>query len=159
MIAHSLQGTPPGTEGLLVRRLVREPLDIAVARDHPLAAQDRVSADDLVDWPWVGVPLGYPFDSVRLAVEEATGRAVDVRQRVRDNRLVEALVGAGDMVAVLPRFTAPAGDAVVLRPLAGVASGRHVVAVLRPDRARRRAVRRVLEVLEDVAEGFDPVAG
>ena len=159
VIAHSLQGTPPGTEGLLVRRLVREPLDIAVARDHPLAAQDRVSADDLVDWPWVGVPLGYPFDSVRLAVEEATGRAVDVRQRVRDNRLVEALVGAGDMVAVLPRFTAPAGDAVVLRPLAGVASGRHVVAVLRPDRARRRAVRRVLEVLEDVAEGFDPVAG
>ena len=52
---------------------------------------------------------------------------------------------------MLPRFTAPAGDEVVLRPLAGVSAGRHVCAILRADRAQRRAVRRVLEVLVEVA--------
>lgn len=151
VIAHSLEGVPPHSEDLVVRQLVREPLDIAVAPHHPLAARDRVTPHELVEWPWIGVPLGYPFDSVRLAVEAATGRRVDVRQRVRDNRLVEALVGASDHVAVLPRFTARAGDEVVLRPLAGVESGRHVFAILRADRAQRRAVRRALEALTTVA--------
>ncbi|GAA1920962.1 LysR family transcriptional regulator [Nocardioides hwasunensis] len=159
VVAHSAIRTPAHTEDTVVRHLVREPLDIAMAAGHPLAVLDRVTPDDLVDLPWVGVPLGYPFDSVRLAVEEATGRGVDVRQRVRDNRLAEALVGAGDHVAVLPRFTAPAGDDVVLRPLAGLASGRHVFAILRKDRAERRAVRRVLDALTSVAAEFAPAAG
>jgi DNA-binding transcriptional LysR family regulator len=150
VIAHSAHLTPPHAEGLVVQQLAREPLDIAMAADHPLAARASVTAEDLVEWPWIGVPLGYPFDSLRLAVEETTGRRVDVRQRVRDNRLVEALVGAGECVAILPRFTTRAGDEVVLRPLAGLASGRHVFAILRPDRAQRRAVRRVLDALTTV---------
>lgn len=155
VVAHSLHRTPPHVEGLVVQQLAREPLDIAMAVGHPLARHESVAPADLVDWPWIGVPLGYPFDTVRLAVEEATGRRVDVRQRVRDNRLVEALVATGGHVAVLPRFTAPRGDEVVLRPLAGIASGRHVLAILRPDRAQRRAVRRVLAALTAVAAGFD----
>lgn len=155
VIAHSAHRTPPHAEGLVVRQLAREPLDIAMAAGHPLAAGASVAPEDLVAWPWIGVPLGYPFDSVRLAVEEATGRRVDVRQRVRDNRLAEALVGAGECVAVLPRFTAPAGEEVVLRPLAGIGAGRHVFAILRPDRAQRRAVRRVLAALTTVGAGFD----
>ncbi|WP_207208691.1 LysR family transcriptional regulator [Nocardioides oleivorans] len=152
VIAHSAHLVPPHTEDLVVRQLAREPLDIAMARDHPLAGHEQVTADDVAAWPWIGVPLGYPFDTVRLAVEEATGTRVDVRQRMRDNLLVEALVGAGECLAVLPRFTAPAGDEVVLRPLAGIDSGRNIVAILRADRARRRAVRRVLAALEEVGE-------
>lgn len=145
VIAHSLMRTPPGTEDLLTVHLVREPLDIAMAEDHPLARKRAVAADDLVDQPWIGVPLGYPFDTVRIAVEDATGRIVDLRQRVRDNRLVESLVADSDCVAVLPRFTSPHGSGVVLRPISDLATGRHVFAILRPDRAQRRAVRRVLE--------------
>lgn len=159
VIAHSAHLAPPHTEGLVVRQLAREPLDMAMAPDHPLAGQDHVTASDVASWPWVGVPLGYPFDTVRLAVEEATGTRVDVRQRVRDNRLVEALVGAGGCVAVLPRFTTRVGGEVVLRPLAGVESGRNVVAIMRADRARRRAVRRVLAALEKVGAGFEPAPG
>ncbi|CAM3623739.1 LysR family transcriptional regulator [Nocardioides zeicaulis] len=154
VIAHSLTRATVRDDGLLVHQLVREPLDIAMAAGHPLATRATVTPEDVVAWPWIGVPLGYPFDDVRLAVEEATGRRVEVRQRVRDNRLVEALVAAGEHVAVLPRFTAPAGEEVVLRPLTGVTSGRHVCAILRPDRARRLAVRRVLEALVEVAAGF-----
>ncbi len=145
VIGHSLLRSPPGTEALLTVHLVREPLDIVVGEGHRLARQQSVTADELVDEPWIGVPLGYPFDSVRIAVEEATERTVDVRQRVRDNRLVEALVADSDCVAVLPRFTSPHGTGVVLRPIRGLATGRHVFAILRPDRAERRVVRRVLD--------------
>ncbi|MGW8568216.1 LysR family transcriptional regulator [Isoptericola sp. NPDC055881] len=146
VVAHSLTSVrPAGTEGLTVVPLAREPLDIAMAAGHPLARLPRVRPSDLVDQDWIGVPLGYPFDSVRLAVEQATGAALRVTQRLRDNRLIEALVTAGDQVAVLPRFTTPTGAGLVLRELADIASARHISAVLRPDRAERLAVRRVVD--------------
>ena len=99
------------------------------------------------------------LESGKLFAIDRSESGVDRTKRrnqkaVDAGRLVEALVAAGECVAVLPRFTAPAGDEVVLRPLKGVASGRHVCAILRPDRAQRLAVRRVLEALVVVAAGF-----
>ncbi|WP_166850082.1 LysR family transcriptional regulator [Isoptericola sp. BMS4] len=148
VVAHSLTSVrPAGSDGLTVVPLAREPLDIAMASDHPLAHQDVVRAADLVDHTWIGVPVGYPFDTVRLAVEQATGAELRLAQRLRDNRLIEALVAAGDRIAVLPRFTTPTGGGLVLRELVDVASARHVSAVMRPDRAERLAVRHVVEAL------------
>ena len=152
VIAHSLtRRAPEGTDGLVTVELVREPLDVAIAADHPLAARYDVRPEDLVDQEWIGVPVGFPFDAVRLAVEEHTGQRVHVGQRLRDNRLIEALVAASHKVAILPRFTSPQGAGVVLRPLRGVRSARHIFAVMRPDRAQRLAVQRVLAVLAEAA--------
>jgi DNA-binding transcriptional LysR family regulator len=152
VVAHSLTSVrPAGTDGLAVVHLVDEPLDVAMSPRHRLAAQRTVSADDVATAAWIGVPPGYPFDTVLRGVEQATGVQLDVRQRIVDNRLVEALVAAGDRLAVLPRFTTPVGDRLTLRPLTGVPAVRHVSAVLRPDRARRQAVQRVLDALRDAA--------
>lgn len=159
VIAHSLTAAAPATTArLAATRLAREPLDIAMAADHPLAARERVTPEDVADASWIGVPRGYPFDSVLLAIEQRIGRGLDVRQRIRDNRLVEALVAAGDDLAVLPRFTTPTGTGVVLRPLAGIPTARHVFALTRPDRGERRAVQRVLDAFRRVAAEFDPAA-
>lgn len=148
VIAHSLTASAPaGTDGLIAVELVREPLDVAMAPDHPLAARADVRPEQLLDHEWIGVPLGFPFDTVRIAVAEVTGRPVHVGQRMRDNRLIEALVAASDRIAILPRFTSPQGGEVVLRPLAGISSARHIFAVMRPDRAERLAVRHVLDAL------------
>jgi DNA-binding transcriptional LysR family regulator len=148
VIAHSLAGpTPAGAEGLRTLVLAREPLDIAMATGHRLAVRTRVRPAELVDEAWIGVPHGYPFDSVLRAIAARTGRDLRVTQRVRDNRLVEALVAASDHVAVLPRFTTPTGGGFVLRPLAEVPATRYVVAVLRPDRAERLVVTSVLRAL------------
>lgn len=145
VIGHSLRsGPPPGADGLVTVPLAREPLDIAMRAGHPLADQPTLTPAALVEVEWYGVPLGYPFDVVRLAVEEATGRPVRVVQRLRDNRLVEALVSRGDRVAVLPRFSTPTGSGLVLREVAGLDTGRHLIAMLRPDRAERLAVRHAL---------------
>lgn len=152
VIGHSVTARrPAGTDGLTVTPLVTEPLDVALAEDHPLAARPWLHCRDLVDQPWIGVPPGYPFDSVLTSVEQATGATLDVRQRLRDNRLVEALVASSHHVAMLPRFTTPAGQGVVLRELRGVRAQRHVVAISRPDRAARLAVRTVLDQLVAVA--------
>ena len=148
VIGHSITGpVPAGAERLACVPLCREPLDVALPAAHPLAASTRVRVQDLADVPWVGVPEGYPFDTVRLAIENALGRPLQVVQRVRDNRMVEALVAAGIGVALLPRFTTSPRPDVVLRPLGDVVSARHLVAMCRPDRAERAAVRMVLEAL------------
>ncbi|MFD6177063.1 LysR substrate-binding domain-containing protein, partial [Isoptericola sp. NPDC060282] len=156
VVAHSLTSVrPAGAEGLTVVPLAREPLDVAMAADHPLARLPRVRPHDLVDADWIGVPLGYPFDTVRLAVEQTTGAELRVTQRLRDNRLIEALVASSHQVAVLPRFTTPTGDRLVLRELADVAIARHVSAVLRPDRAERLAVRRVVDAFRRAGAGVE----
>lgn len=154
VIAHSLAGpTPAGAEGLRTLVLAREPLDIAMATGHRLAAKPRVRPADLVDESWIGVPYGYPFDSVLRAIAARTGRDLLVTQRVRDNRLVEALVAASEHVAVLPRFTTPTSGGITLRPLAEVPATRYVVGVLRPDRAERLVVATVLRGLQKSGKG------
>lgn len=161
VIAHSLvSARPAGTEGLTVVPLAREPIDVAVADAHPLAGRASLHPTDVVDRQWVGVPIGYPFNSVLTSIEHVTGRDLDVVQRIRDNRLIEAIVASSDQLALLPRYTTPRNAGITLIPLTGVETRRWVVAVMRPDTAERVAVRRVLDALKRTDEGrASPEAG
>lgn len=155
VIGHSLgHRRLPGTDLLRVTPLLREPLDVALPTAHRLVGSGSVRPEDLVDEPWIGVPLGFPFDTVLQTIETQTGASLQVRQRVRDNRLVESLVAAGHGVALLPRFTTRRREGVTLLPLSGVDTGRQVLAIQRPDRAERLAVRRVLAAIRQVAAGM-----
>ncbi|WOF23001.1 LysR family transcriptional regulator [Microbacterium betulae] len=154
VIGHSLSRATPVSDRVTTVPLAREPLDIAMSATHPLTALDEVTAHDVAPWPWIAVPPGYPFDTVRMAIEDATGSPLDIRQRLRDNRLIETLVASGDSLAVLPRFTTPTTGGIAMRPLAGIPTGRHIRAMCRPDRAERRAVRVVLDALRVVGASF-----
>jgi DNA-binding transcriptional LysR family regulator len=157
VIGHSLTGEVlRGAEDLARTVICREPIDVALPSGHRLVGRRTLTPDDVVGEPWIGVPVGFPFDTVLQAIEAATGRTADVLQRTRDNRVVAALVGAGHGIALLPRFTSRQ-DGVVLRPLRDVHSTRWVVAMARPDRAERAVVRRV--VAELVRIGRDELAG
>lgn len=156
VIAHSFTGVrPEGTASLRVVPLAREPLDLAVAADHPLAAKERVRTSDLVECEWIGVPKGYPFDSVLGSIEQATGVSLHVSQRIRDNRLVESLVVGSRRVAILPRFTTQTGAGLVLREITDIPTRRHISALLRTDRAERLAVGRVLDAFRRVAAAVE----
>jgi DNA-binding transcriptional LysR family regulator len=72
-------------------------------------------------------------------------------QRVRDNRLVEAMVARGLGIALLPRFTTRPRVDVVLKPLVGVRASRRLLALSRRDVAERVAVRTVLDALAEIA--------
>ncbi|MBM6591435.1 LysR family transcriptional regulator [Brevibacterium sp. RIT 803] len=156
VIAHSLVSErPAGTEGVSVECLATEPIDVAVANAHPLARREQLRPEDLVDAQWIGVPHGFPFTTILTSIEHVTGRELEVTQRIRDNRLIEAIVASSDQVALLPRFTTPKDAGLTLLPLTGVATTRWVVAVMTPDTAERAAVKRVLDALRQDTE---PVA-
>lgn len=148
VIAHSLTSeVPTGSEGLRSTVLVREPLDVALPPDHPLAGRSSLRPEDVVDEDWLAVPEGYPFDTVLHRIESVCARPVTRRLRIRDNQLVAALVASGEGIALLPRFTTRTADEVTLRPLTGVLAARWIVALSRPDRAERAAVRLVTREL------------
>lgn len=152
VLAHSLtREAPAGTAGLRTVHLAHEPLDIALPSTHPLAAGSAVRAEDLIDEQWIAVPVGFPFNTVLESIQQVSGMPLRVRLRLRDNRLIESLVAAGHGIAVLPRYTTLRRKGLVLRPLQDVPSMRHVFAVMRPDRAERLAVRRVVESFTRVA--------
>ncbi|KGN37174.1 LysR family transcriptional regulator [Knoellia subterranea] len=157
VIGHSLlSAVPAGSESLVRTVLAREALDVALRADHPLAGREELGPRDVVDEPWVGVPPGYPFETVHQSIERVTGRPVRIVQHIRDNRVAEALVEGGAGLALLPRHTTRPREGVVLRPLRGVNARRWIVAMSRPDRAERAVVRRTVAALRHV--GRTPTA-
>ncbi|GEL95748.1 LysR family transcriptional regulator [Cellulomonas composti] len=155
VIAHRPDGSPGWGGGVVVRPLLREPLDVAVAPTHPLAGRRVVEASDLVDEDWVAVREGFPVARVLAEVGALVGAlggtAPRVRHRINDFHVAAALVGAGHGVSLLPRYTFGADPRVRLVPLAGVRAGRRVEALVRRDKAERVVVRRVLAELTALA--------
>ncbi|MDZ5078602.1 LysR family transcriptional regulator [Nesterenkonia sp. HG001] len=143
---------PQTAEGLITTVLAHEPLDIALSTRHPLADQDELHPSQLIGLPWVGVPEGYPFDAVPAAVEQATGEPAHRVCRLRDNHLVEALVARDVGVGVLPRFASRPGPGIALRPLVGAPAERTIIALSRPERHARQAVRTVLDELREIGQ-------
>ena len=139
----------PERPGLRVVPLLREPLDVAVPLDHPLAERPHVTPADVIEEDWIAPPLDFPIDRVLSAIAARAGAPVRVVRRTTHLPLIEKLVARGHGVALLPRHTtrehAPAG--LVLLPLRDLRAGRLVEALMRPDRAARRAVGFVVEQL------------
>lgn len=155
VIAHSLTGDiPASADGLTARVLVREPIDVVLPSAHPLAAHADLRPRDLRGTAWIGVPPGYPFDTILQRVEAVNDEPLTRVQRLRDNRLTRALVAEGVGLALLPRFTTVGDEGVVLRPLVGVPARRSVIALARPDRFARLAVRRVVDELATIGESL-----
>lgn len=127
--------------------LLREPLDVAVPLDHSLAGRRTVHPDELADEEWIAVREGFPVADVLGAVVSRTGGTPRIAHRINDFHVAAELVAAGHGVSLLPRFTFGAHPGLRLLPLADVTAGRRIEALLRPDRAERLVVRRVLDQL------------
>jgi DNA-binding transcriptional LysR family regulator len=150
VLAHSLKGARAwGGRGLRAVPLMTEPLDIALPPDHRLAGRSYLTPADVVGEPWIGVPVGFPFERILHDIEQVAGRRATVYQRISDLRMVEAFVAAGLGISVIPRYTSGGIDPsrVILKPLRGVDAERDIVALLRPDVAERLAVRKVVSIL------------
>lgn len=156
VIAHSLSGdTPVEAEGLVATVLAREPLRVGLPARHALATAETIGPQEAAELDWIGVPEGYPFDTVLVAMENRLGTALPRRMRLRDNRLVESLVISGAGAALLPSFTTRPRQGMVLRPLDGVRAQRSIVALSRPDRHARLAVRTVTAALREAGASLE----
>jgi DNA-binding transcriptional LysR family regulator len=155
VVAHRPDGVAGWGAGVRVVPLFREPLDVAVGPGHRLAGQDAVTPEELAGEEWITVRQGFPVAEVMAAVAARSGAAPDVAHRINDFSVAAAMVAAGHGVSLLPRHTTARLPGVRLLPLTGVPAGRQVDALLRPDRAERRVVRRVLDELTALAGEVD----
>lgn len=141
--------------------LLDEPLDVALPADHILVGKAVLRAEDVIGFTWVGVPEGFPFDTVLRQIEvQADSRAVRA-QLYPDLRVLEALVSSGHGLSLLPRYTAlrNQGSGFVLRPLEGVKASRSIVALARPDVAARTTIQQVLAMLKTEARAVAEAPG
>ena len=132
-----------------LRLLLREPLDVALPLDHPLAGRDRVTPADVIDEDWIVPPAEYPIDRVLTALAAQARSPVRIVRRTTHLPLIEKLVAGGHGIALLPRHTTRdrAEGRLALVPLADLRAGRVIEALMRPDRAARRSVQVVLDAL------------
>ena len=151
VLAHSMSGHLSwGGRGLTVVPLMTEPLDVGLPADHRLAERAWVSAADVAAETWLGVPDGFPFQRILHEIELKVGASASVSQRFSDMRIIEAFIMAGLGIALVPRYTSGGSQPgkFVLRPLRGIAAERQIVALMRPDKAERLAVRTVISALQ-----------
>jgi DNA-binding transcriptional LysR family regulator len=150
VLAHSMRGQLSwGGRGLTVVPLMTEPLDVGLPAGHRLSGRASVGAADVIGETWIGVPDGFPFERILHEIEQQGDGRLDVTQRISDMRMIEALVMAGLGIALVPRYTSGGSQPgkLMLKPLRGVDAERQIVALMRPDRAERLAVRTVVDAL------------
>ncbi|MEU8514620.1 LysR family transcriptional regulator [Kitasatospora sp. NPDC048722] len=151
VLAHRLDHAPPWPRTVIALTLLREPLDVALPADHPLASEPRLSPQDVADQPWITVHDGFPLMATIEAIASAANRRLDIVHRINEFAVVAEVVAAGGGLALMPRWTTRPHPDVVLRPLSGVQALRHVDVLHRPERTARKAVRTVLAELHRAA--------
>jgi len=154
VIAHRLAHDPEWpSERLSIVPLFVEPLDVALATDHPLAGQATVTPEQLADQSWISVQDGFPLAGALEHLAALVGRPLRIEHRINELFVAAEIVRSGRAVAVMPRVTAAplVGSGMVLRPIEGVHLVRHVDVLARPDRIALRPVQDVLTALRRVA--------
>ena len=151
VLAHRLDHAPPWPRTVAATPLLREPLDVAMPADHPLAAKRRLTPADVADQPWIAVHDGFPIMATIEAIATAAGRRPHLAHRINEFAVAAEVVAAGGGLALMPRWTSRPHPALVLKPLSGVRARRRIDALHRPERTARRAVRTVLTQLQRAA--------
>lgn len=153
VLAHRMEHSAPWpSSGIRSLTLVREPLDVALAASHPLAARRVLSPADVAGEQWVTSRIGYSPDDVLRAVAAVANHPVQVRHRINDYGAVAAVVATGDAIGMLPRYTSRTVDDhdIVRLPLRGVNTLRSIDVLARPENLRRSSVRLVIDALQRV---------
>ena len=129
--------------------MTREPIDVVVGVNSAIAQRDSVNVSELADFDWISVEGGFPVDDVLLSVAAATGVQPRVTQRLLNFDTIEALVAAGEGIALMPRHVIRHRG---VKPLVinGVRAARVYEALTRPDPST--SVRRVVGYLCEAAK-------
>lgn len=153
VLAHRMEHSAPWpTHGVRSLTLVREPLDVAVSTSHALADRTSLTPAEVAAERWATSRIGYSPDDVLRAVSAVANRPIEILHRLNDYGAVSAVVAAGGVLGMLPRFTSRSVDdrEIVRIPLVGVSTHRMIDLLARPENLRRRSVRVVVEALRRV---------
>lgn len=154
VIAHRLPHQPKWHDDrIVVVPLLTEPLNIAMSTSHPLATLREISGSDLQGQKWVSVHDGYPLRGVLEQISSFVGEPALIEHEINDFMMVASIVGRGNNIAILPKFTAYSllGDRVVLKNFSGARLIRQVDILTRPENLRRLNVTQAIKLLRAVA--------
>jgi DNA-binding transcriptional LysR family regulator len=135
--------------GLDRRDLMCERFMVALAPDHPLAANGDVALADLADDDWTAART----DGLIVRACRASGFEPNLVSLTRDQLAIRALVARGLAVTLAPQLLADAFSDVALRPIAGGGPTRDVYALLPPG-GRHPLVAPTLAALDVIAAGL-----
>ena len=137
---------PPGVKR---HHLLHEEFMVALAPDHPLAAQHEVDLADLRDDDWTAALT----DGVIVRACRAAGFEPRLVSITHDQLAIRGLVIRGLAVTLVAELLADPFKDLALRPIAGMTVARDVYALLPPGR-RHPLVAPTLEALDEVAVGM-----
>ncbi|HVH23945.1 MAG TPA: LysR family transcriptional regulator [Pseudonocardia sp.] len=94
---------PGGTPGIVYRTLLRQPMILACATDHPLAGRDRVALTELAEETFVDFPPGWVTRDLTDRALAGVGVPRRVALEVNEVMTLLDLVGHGMGVALVPQ--------------------------------------------------------
>lgn len=156
VVAHRLVGSPPWPTSVRVEPLLFEPLDLAVRRDHRLAARPSIDPADLRGVSWVAVHEGFPLERAITLIAGIGGAEARILHRINEFFVAAAVVAASDCVALMPRYTTDLRDHpdLVLRPLSSPGLGRYIDCLARPETLERANVATVLTQIRTITNAL-----
>lgn len=135
--------------------LFREPLMLAVGRNHPLASKRRFTAQDLKDETFIMLGRG---SSLTAQIYEYCGEhdfEPSIGHRCAQVSTLKALVGLGRGISILPKLAQHPNDHghLVYRQIVGRAPEREIAMVRHLQRYQSQGTRQFLKVLREVLRG------
>jgi DNA-binding transcriptional LysR family regulator len=137
-------------DDLALVTLLDDPFDVVVPRDHRLERERTIRFADLGTENWLLGDFGADSPSFRMIDRRCHEAGFDpnVVYRINDCQMAQALVAAGEGIALLPRLMLrPANPGVAIRPLASDPPARRVSAVRLSTRYMTPATKRFLALL------------
>jgi len=155
-------GADHGQGVLSYYHLVRDPLVLVVARDHPAANPDLpVDLRALRNEPWLAAPSSEPSRQATDRLLAAVGLTPPVPSEFEGLGTVANLVARGLGIAIMPRLAVGAYERrLVVRELpAGLDLARDVFAVARTASVARPSVAVIISALRGAARSISQRAG
>src|SRR6201987_3906524 len=146
--------------GVRTVTLLEDPMYVALAREHPLAAKGTLRLEDLAGDAWVQPPGGSPCARHVVRCCHAAGFEPRVSFHSDDYQTVQGLVAAGVGVALIPELAlSSTRDDIAIRSLAPAPPLRRVVAAM-PSAARLvPAAPVMLSMLQETAAAYRASSG
>ena len=146
-------------DGVELHRLVRDPMYLALPRDHPGARRSRVRLEDFAEDTWINDSRG-TCGHMHVAACMSAGFEPKIGFESDDYNVVQGLIAAGVGISLLPGLALTnVREDIAIRSLGHKAPARRVAAATLAGRYRSPATEAMLEILDEVAERFELPSG